>query len=406
MKSDSKPQAPTRFLDVCFAFLLMVPLVKPEYFSTLTHINTAYNVMRILAAIVITGIYIWRGRLSKILIVLLAFQLWLVLISLINGTGTAFLTPLMYVLLFAMLIDSYADRMDILFRAFMALFECLIYCNFLTLLLFPDGLYMTATTANNWFLGYDNTHIAIFLPALCVAVLYGHFFHKRLRPFCLIAVIYVTTFITRPSTALVGLVLAGVLFLLPFVKKHPGLFNFRNFVIVAGVLFLLIVILRLQNWFSFILVDILHKDLTLSSRTMLWDITWRYIQEKWLFGWGCLSEELRHAQYNSSSILSAHNQILEYMFQGGVVQLVLYGGLLYTAGRPLMRYKDSPFAQTIAISLFAVLIMQLTEVYTQATVYALFILAYYAGNIIEQYDSLEEGRTVRAGMVKHCYSRL
>ncbi|MFR3202482.1 MAG: O-antigen ligase family protein [[Clostridium] leptum] len=79
-----------------------------------------------------------------------------------------------------------------------------------------------------------------------------------------------------------------------FVDK---LFNFRNYLILNILLFFVIVIFRMQNLFAFLIEDILHKNLTLTGRTVIWDRTLELIGEKPILGHGVPFYEDRKPQY-------------------------------------------------------------------------------------------------------------
>ena len=80
----------------------------------------------------------------------------------------------------------------------------------------------------------------------------------------------------------------------------------------------------MQNLFAFLIEDILHKNLTLTGRTVIWDRTLELIGEKPILGHGVPFYEDRKLQYaietkwiNKAAGLHAHDRFLETLYRGG-----------------------------------------------------------------------------------------
>ena len=76
-------------------------------------------------------------------------------------------------------------------------------------------------------------------------------------------------------------------------------------VIISIVIFVSIVFLRLQEVFSYLIVNILGKDLTFTGRTVIWDYYINEIKNSWVIGYG--------VGYNPYKGLFAHNGFLDLM---------------------------------------------------------------------------------------------
>ena len=63
--------------------------------------------------------------------------------------------------------------------------------------------------------------------------------------------------------------------------------------LLCGILLfvLLVVVFDIPKYFSFILVDILHKGISLSTRTYIWDATLQHIKERPILGFGSTTAE-------------------------------------------------------------------------------------------------------------------
>lgn len=271
-------------------------------------------------------------------------------------------------------------------------FEIVIYINFLTIVWFPDGLYPTETTNFNWFLGYDNTHIVFFLPAFLIALIYREITKKKIRSAVLITVIIVSSLIRWAATTVMGMAIFIIL-LIPIFRKNTKIFNFKTYMIATLVIFITMVLLRLQNYLSFIIVDILGKDLTFRNRTPLWDTTIEYIKENIALGYGWQGNDVRHAMYNSSSVISAHNQVLEYIYLGGIPLIAIYIYMIVYINKISNKIKENKIVQYISIAFFALQIMYITEVFINPIIYLILIIALYSDRIVDKYNELRRSTT-------------
>ena len=104
-------------------------------------------------------------------------------------------------------------------------------------------------------------------------------------------------------------------------------FNAKNYLIINIEAFILMVLLKLQRIFEFLIVGILGKNLTLSGRIYIWDRTITLILQNPLFGYGVEYNEGRASKYalrtlyhTSSKLASfaglhAHNRFLETTYR-------------------------------------------------------------------------------------------
>ena len=273
--------------------------------------------------------------------------------------------------------------------AILLCFEIIIYINFATLIIFPDGMYALETTKLNWFLGYDNTHVIYFLPALLIAFIYIEITKKKLRGGLLIVVIIISSLMRWAATTIMGIAIFLIL-LIPIFRNNTKIFNFKTYMLATLIIFITMVLLRLQNYLSFIIVDILGKDLTFRNRTPLWDITIEYIKENFLFGYGWQNDSIRHSMYNSSSVISAHNQFLEYIYLGGIILIGIYIYMILYINKITKKIRNNKIIQYISIAFFSLQIMYIAEVFINPIIYIILILALYSDRIVAEYNKLKE----------------
>ena len=211
-------------------------------------------------------------------------------------------------------IEYFEDDIPELISALMIIFEVMIYYNFLTLSTGPDlyGAYYTA-------LGYDNAASPYMVMAYLVAVCYGLEKKKYIRTCAMILVIHITLLVTMVGS---GLVAIGVidLMLLVYSIKHFRISLFKTYCIYLGITFA-IVVCRVQNIFSFLIVDILGKDLTFTGRTKDWDLAFSLISNKFFIGHGIMNQETEKMILGD---VYTHNAVVEQFFRGGIIAFLIF----------------------------------------------------------------------------------
>ena len=284
---------------------------------------------------------------------------------------------------------------DSIIRGSMLLAELLCYINLLTVILYPQGMYDTYQIAYanvwhsqfNWLLGNRNLFIPYFLFFALVAYIYRCHGGKRWREWGIYISCFVSVILVNSSTSITGFTVLLLLFLLIKTKKIR--FNPYLLVTVNILLFLLIVILRFQNLFSFLIEDILGKNLTFTGRTILWDKIMLLLKDNLLFGLGICEKGVYQNIVGISFAGHAHNLVLNLFYRGGVVYFGLYMVAMVLIYRQLHRFRIWDETQAIIVVLFIFQIIALMEPYEYIFfVYMIYFMGYYANYFHSQNDSV------------------
>ena len=218
------------------------------------------------------------------------------------------------------------------------IFAFLVFSNFLTIILFPGGMYYKVNY-ENYFLGYDNGHMVVFMPALFFS--FEHAFRRRrfiLTTLIWLAVI-ISVIICRSGTTILGVfALLFMIFFIHFRFIRRYIFNWKTVSVLIVCIFLFVVVFRKQMDFSELIMFIFHKDTTLTGRTILWDRAFSYIKLNPIFGTGDNeSTNWNLFQLNSQQLSYAHNEILDILVRSGFLGLALYINCI------LVSFKNSRF---------------------------------------------------------------
>ena len=265
----------------------------------------------------------------------------------------------------------------------------MIYLNFLTVLLYPGGMYETTVSIThtglvsyvnhyktNWLLGYDNTFVVYMLPAMLMSLVRYHLGGGRHGGFIKVVALFVvcilTTLIGWQAGTLVCITVFCVACAVVLINRQKGqerlscIINSWNAVIANIVFFVGIVIYQMQFLFQGFIEKVLHKNLTFSTRTSIWANSFLAIAKSPLFGYGI---EDVSATVSKLSLNSTHNHYLWIVYMGGACLFTAFALLLVLIAVRLYKYRKHSLIIIAAASLFCILLMwQMEAIYT----YSLF----------------------------------
>lgn len=211
--------------------------------------------------------------------------------------------------------------------AFAYLFYGLVIINFFDTILFKDTSSQYSTSY--YFLGGKNQLAIPFSVGFCFIKIYYEKYRTSKLKFFLInyfIIILLTGIITKSGTCIISLM---VLLGLSYFKWLKKILTPLNFFIGYLIFTIGIVIFKIQNYFKFLIVEILHKDITFTRRTIIWEKVLEKIKEKPLFGYG-MHVDTDYFQitaiYPEGEVLenlSAHNQILHHLYETGIITTIV-----------------------------------------------------------------------------------
>lgn len=368
-------------IKILFYVFILFPFFRPNsigyLYPSLSTLITCWSYVSIAYAIIIT---IKHNKVSKGIIFLLFSQAFLLLSHMLSiGRFDNILMSIASVIALAILIDTLLKHDTQAFlQSTIVLFEILVIINAFTLLFWPNGMYINSSLQHaNWFLGYKNTHILYILPLSIISYIYYYKYSNiKNKNFIFIIILCLfSVFFVQSGTSVVAYVLF-IFFLLSKIPKTNKLFNIKNYSIVFIILFFAIIIFRLQSIFSYIIVDVLDKSMTFTGRTSIWDTTLIYIKRNPLLGFGVEGSNVRILKYGFIGAISAHNQILELLYQGGFVYFASIILFFTTMVKKLNTYKNHPLGQCLAWGIFIYYIMFLMEYYSLTHLFYILLISY------------------------------
>lgn len=295
----------------------------------------------------------------------------------------------------AMLVDISVkeEKIELLIRNMMIHLELCTYINALTVLFKPNGFFSRSISAygktQEWFLGSDHYFIIWAVPAFLISWIFKEYTGEKYRCYILCIVTVAIQFIRGSATGIVGVMIFTIWLVIPWIKKFMTPIKSM---LIASILLLAVVFLRNADFLEPLIVNVLGKDMTFTSRLGIWDNAIKAIIEKPIIGHGILySNQIVEQLGQIGEILwkgatHCHCQILQVMFQSGIVGLICYLTVIIISFSCYKKYIKTSIAQVGTICLFIFCVISITEVYEYPQMYLLFIVPCYLKKILNDID--------------------
>jgi O-antigen ligase len=261
-------------------------------------------------------------------------------------------------------------------QSILILFEVYITLNFLSIILFPNGIITNVFPV--WILGVDNAHIVPILLGLTVSIVYSYYTSEKMLPRTVVLLVLATlsVLIRKSATGVIGLLSFYFIYmaLIAIIKKVKVFKLLKYIYVLYIILFFCIVIFNLQNLFSWLVVDIMHKDITLSYRTYIWEYIIDLIKAKPFFGYGNIKSFIVYFLGWPHEISHAHNLALNIIYKGGLLSFSIIILNFLEFNKNLKKIKNEKIAYCIVSFIFSILIVSLTEVFNMDYLFLMFIL--------------------------------
>lgn len=373
-----------KFIFILFAF---ATFLKPSCFDILgfNAINTFFNVSRVFVAIVIFIQYLFIDK--KVPSKLLKSELWVFVCwffsTLFAGEGLSrFFIFSVSILSLTMLIELLIEhQLKSLIHALFVIYFILITVNLVYLILifgFTINIEENAQSLYDFYtknamvslLSSPNMTASFLFPALCSAILLMLLTTKKnLFAWLLIVEIFCTVMILWSATSLTGVFLIVMYVLFVYETKRERWIKPKFLICIILLLGIGITFFKIQYLFSFIIEDILHKDLTMTGRTSAWNIGLD----------GFFSSPILGCGFISKTIDSGYVQLL---FMGGIVGTIAYVSFLFLTFRTFCKNRIIHLEKFFSFVMAVILLMFIAESWPQFMgLYIIIALAYNARRI-------------------------
>lgn len=370
--------------------LLLFPYFKPSSLEYIAPVwEPFFDVLRIFSFVIVLGMYIYNRKISKIILAIIVYEFILLLSTIINnGSYWALAVSCGTYVSLCMLIELYSQyNFIVLSKALLFILVVLYTINIITIIVYPDGMYVARYT-QNWFLGYDNCHfpynfILLFIYSLNYIVPNNKLTFINI---VLIALFSASTYITWVAGAVMSISLFLIYIFILRVINFNTLLNINTYIFINAFLFIGFVIFRIQNIFSFIIVNILKKDITFTGRTKIWNAGIYWFLKSPLIGNGV--NNVDNERLKLVGFEHCHNYFLQILYRSGILGFLFFIIIIFLVMKKLSYLGASnKYVKFISYSIFCFLILFQVEAYPTLDYFLVIAtLAYHIEEITPQLE--------------------
>lgn len=269
-------------------------------------------------------------------------------------------------------------------------FNFIVLINTILLIIYPNGVFSRISPTNNrlrpiYFLGVSN-QVGPYV--ICTVLISGYYCYKynKTKIYINLALIQgiFSAVLLKSTTTLIGVV--GIAFLLFVLRRKNIMAKIKAGGMLACILFAnaAIVLFQMQTHFEYFINNVLKEDVTLSTRTYIWEKAFVLVSNSPIWGYGG-KDNSRYIFWGRLKF-NAHNFLLQTLLVGGIVACIAFVFIVYVSLKKIYNCKNSNVQFVLMSGILMFLIMEISEVYP----YILnFIILYIAYNC-DSYCSKEE----------------
>ena len=340
-----------------------------------------------------------------------AYILYLIVISFIEQTPAAdihLIISNMKLLVFLGLMEhelrqNYNNTVRILF----VILFVYVLMDFISILLFPQGLYFAVTDWNEWsssaqaqwLYGNKNNRIQWYIMLILLASMKqlskkGLGFQFSSFFILILLVVYPVLVDSMTSWGASLLIAIGMIWGLFFKSEKKPRIN--TYIIYGGYTALLgLVITGAATFLRPLIEGVFGRDMTFSSRMIIWVETIKNISQKPIFGSGIIDGESSAEILGNAAFVNAHNQILHTLWQGGIVGLLLLVIVFIVLAQHLNKKKSRSVHLFLNFVVFAVFVEMIFEsILVMNAMWFVLLLCYHFQSLSTESTNSEAGRTL------------
>lgn len=345
--------------------LLLIPFILTSGLSNFEIVQLVSKLQwEACLIIVITYLFHFRKP-NRLILWTLIFSMILILSTVINNANIAgsirYLIPIISVLLWCEIAFKYFPKRALQFLVFYYLIIAVM--NIISIYLFPEGLFIDDYENIFYLIANRNDMAPVLIPSMCLFLFYRNLRSKD----SILNTLFAVAFFTFPLFKLwtgTGVTLAFICLMLALIWKFKffaRLIKYKTLIYIAASIFILICVFQIVLFSGFI-ENFLHKSLTFTGRTYLWSQALDRFKGSWLYGYGVYTSlDVIYTIPGKLALYSAHNMILQFASWGGIILLISFIGILFSARRIYQIFYGCKY---LWLSIFSILIFFMFETLT------------------------------------------
>lgn len=382
-----------RMFDFILIALCLISCIGPSYMTKVSFFNTLFAIIKIFCTIIL--LLKKNLKINTNDIVVLLFITIYSIANIYNGLGiVAVIERYLSWIVITFLIEVYMEKDYKVFIGYTStILSCLVIINFISILMNPVNYYNNLTRVH--FLGFDNDNVPVLLLAVYFNIFNIMLNKKGKLAYLSIITAIISSILVWSANGIIGIsmVMLYLLIIRKIWKKSSKVLNLKIYYSIALLFFVLVVLLRVQDHLSFLIQDILNRDLTFTGRTYIWDYAIESISNNKIFGIGIYDFALRLSR---TGVYHAHCTLLNITFEAGILGLISYFSIWILSVVKSEKYKSNKYIYLTSYFIFIFLIITLVEFYVKDIMFITLIgMIYNLSKLIKRGELYnEESRNI------------
>ena len=378
-------------LDGIFLSLYSMFMLLPYYFTS-SMTAAVNNIIVILGVLYLLS----KKYMPKSFGILLScYYFLLIAISVYNNTGVAGLhqiTSYGKILIYLSVVDNMIERRGestlIILSRVLGVY---ILLDFFSLILFPNGLMQeirvfdiwSSAEDSIWVFGRKNNRMFYYVAEI-ILLSWRYSVRKngnRAAVYMIVCISVASAVMERSATSFIVISIVSTAALL-FISKKKIKYKINiRFLVLAYLVMATAVVGGQTAAFQSIVESVFNKNMTFSSRTIIWGQVLLLIAQKPLLGWGDMGADATSQLLGNVFFTSAHNQWLNLLLQGGIVLFSVCCALYIAIFRKIERQNNLQIRFLLTIVMFGLFVNMLFEAqFNSIPSNFLFMLIYLFAN--------------------------
>lgn len=387
---------------------IMVMLLRSS--ATIRLINSL-NILLILAQMLIfiyfaVKVFSRKEKISGIIKIFIIFYIILLVSTILYSKDFNAYRSYMIQAIGSLLIIEYYIKKDykILIKSIADCTSIILILNLITVILFRDG-FSFGTEEGYYLLGIRIAFTPYVLLLLLTTLIYDKIqFNKKIssKSIMLIFIGLLNLIVKEVVTGIVTIGVVGLIILI-FNKSKINNISFNKIMIMYSVLFIGIVVFSIQYripFFSYLLEDVMNKDLSFNNRDIIWASAIDDIKQRPVLGYGITAGGGVEVEFEyNTKILVAHNQILHVLHEGGFISLILFIIIFIKISNKMDNFKSDYSVIIIKSVLIGLLLMMITEVQSQKCIIFLILAIAYNLEYLINDKNEQENKKIQGDII-------
>lgn len=360
-------------------FLMILFLFEPIVFVKFKVVNYIYILGAVVSLIYIVVLKLAKKetKINLFTLILILYRVVLV-INTIIFKGDILKTGYQTIVLVSLFL--YAEyfynqnKMEVFINILHKIFFVYLLINLFSCIKFPNGI-----INGLYFLGIRTRFTEYSIILLLLSLIKHQKDNNKMSLIIDILLAVANIMIVSVSTGILGLM---IILLLYIVLRKIKYFNYKVLFWIGIILTIGIVFFGIQSKFAFIIEEVLHKEISLTGRTEIWNNSFEHVFDSLILTGHGYSNDGNFVPYYGGK-WQAHNQLLQSLYETGIFGSILFYWLFYKSLKKLNQESIEKKYKIITGSvLFAFIIMMITEIYGYyPPFYISLVIAYYGDNI-------------------------